>query len=183
MAFFTNLYSRGEAEDWWREVFPDDHSEHDEKDADIAKDDQVHIDRANENNHSSVGLNISDINPPEAGSLKVTARGIADNSPLDLDLDDNDGKIVSSEEIEQALKKALRRTFLLNIVLPNAFSLTQSLLVLLVSFVIIVQSDNIIELLKVSKGEREFECQVSIPLTHNHPIAIITVAKHRILLR
>mmetsp|Transcript_27112 Transcript_27112/g.41523 ORF Transcript_27112/g.41523 Transcript_27112/m.41523 type:complete len:899 (+) Transcript_27112:114-2810(+) len=149
LAFFAGLYRRGEAEDWWREVFPDDHSEYNEKEADVASDnDQEHIDRANEHKHSSVGLNISNIGPPEVDSLKMTARGIADDSPLDLDLDDSNGKIASSEEIEQALKRALRRTFFLNILLPNMFSLTQSLLVLLVSFVIIVQSDNIIDLLK-----------------------------------
>jgi len=149
LVFFTNLYSKGEAEDWWREVFPDDHSEYNEKEADVASDnDQEHIDRANEHKHSSVGLNISNMGPPKVDSLKMTARGIADDSPLDLDLDDSNGKITSSEEIEQALKRALRRTFFLNILLPNMFSLTQSLLVLLVSFVIIVQSDNIIDLLK-----------------------------------
>jgi len=139
--FFAGLYRRGEAEDWWREVFPDDEE-------DIDKSVKEILSRRSDGAKSPAEVDIPEGDSPEVDTPKIANRGIAENSPLDLMLDDADGEIFSSEEKSLALKRALRRTFLLNVLLPNVFSLTQSLLVLLVSFVIIVQSDNIIDLLK-----------------------------------
>lgn len=166
LVFFAGLYRRGEAEDWWRAAFPEDEKEIEKivrqslRQSVINNDgtespEEVNIPDGspdgsiikNDGAESPDEVNIPDGSPPEVDLPKSTDRGLED-SPFDLMLDDADGRIISSEEKALALKAALRRTFILNVFLPNIFSLTQSLLVLMVSFVIIVQSDNIIDLLK-----------------------------------